>query len=71
MEACGHSLAQLRLLAEAGERLQAREKAMDLQVVMTGMAACWSAEGGKLFEETQARLLATGEGRRNKEKSKE
>lgn len=70
-EACSHSLAQLRLLSEAGERLQAREKALDLQVVMAGMAACWSEEGGKLFEETQARLLAAAEGKRNEKKDKE
>jgi division protein CdvB (Snf7/Vps24/ESCRT-III family) len=49
------------LLRKTANRLQARSKALDLQVVMAGVAPSMAKNGAKVFDELQAKLLSQDE----------
>jgi hypothetical protein len=56
-QAVNHSLAQLKLMAEARERINARQSLVNLQVTTAAVAACMSKEGGKLLDKVRSELL--------------
>jgi hypothetical protein len=55
-QAVEHSLPQLKLLASAANRLQARSKLLDLETVFAAMAACHGSKGNQIKQQMRKAL---------------
>jgi hypothetical protein len=61
-QVCEHSLAQLKLIAAATERVAASNALLNLQTTMAGVAPCMTESGKKVYDKTQKTLSRQASG---------